>query len=250
MKKRKLYVVFVAICISVLILLWDKPFEECNAIDTSGSCAVYYLLNIDGMKGLGHTALMLTDEQGEGLIYSYNGMQYSLTECLLGKAGIGKMKVFPLGSEEVSEFLTTGDLQVEDTSECDNFDRMLYRYVSREEYEQIQENATKYIETGSIFETLYADFYNAEGEERSAAEEKLNDFLSQKEVPKYQIYVHNCDTVARELIAAIDEEMDLYNSNEKLTPTGNFIGMCSEFSEKWGYRIMGIDTLIEKIFWR
>lgn len=93
-------------------------------------CRIYYLLNIDGMKGLGHAAFLLVDEQGEGLFYSYNGMQYSLPECLLGKAGIGKMKSFALNREQTEQFLTAGDLEVSDTSECDNFDRALYRCVS------------------------------------------------------------------------------------------------------------------------
>ena len=117
------------------------------------------------------------------------------------------MKVFTLSPAEVQAFLDMGDLQVEDTAECDNFDRILYRHISREEYDTIQEGAAKYIDTGTMFETLYASALEAGGEEKVQAEEKLNEFLNQKETLKYQIYTNNCDTVARELIALVDDEM-------------------------------------------
>ena len=235
----------------MLIILWDPPFHDRKPQKTDHSCAVYYLLNIDGMKGLGHTAFLLTDEQGNGQLYSYNGMQYSLVECLLGRAGIGKMKMFVLSSDEVNNFLNTGDLQVEDTAECDNFDRILYRYISKEDYTRLQEGAAKYIETDTEYESLHAVMIHAEGKERIWAEEKMNEFLKQEDLLRYQIYNHNCDTVARELIALIDKEMVVYNAeNEKLTPTGNYIGMCSKFSEIWGYKILGNDTWPERLFWR
>ncbi len=208
----------------LLLVLWDAPFQERRIEKLQNSCAVYYLLNIDGMKGLGHAALLLQDEQGNGLLYSYNGMQYSLLECLIGKEGIGKMKVFALSADEICEFLSTGDLKVEDTAECDNFDRVLYRCISREDYEAVQKGTVKYMEAGAEFERLYAAAYDSAGEELEA-------FLEQEDLPRYQIYTHNCDTVARELIAQIDEEMRQYNSESKrLTPTGNYIGMTHALS--------------------
>ena len=251
MSLKKIQKTILLLGIVVLILLWDAPFENRESKKTVDSCAVYYLLNIDGMKGLGHTALLLTDERGNGQVYSYNGMQYSLIECLQGKAGVGKMKVFTLSVENVSDFFATGDLEVEDTAECDNFDRMFYRYISRTDYERIRECAVKYIDTGTIFESLYAAVHSTDGEERITAEERLNDFLNQENLPRYQIYTHNCDTVARELIAEIDEEMRIYNAeNAKLTPAGNYIGMCRKFSELWGCQTIGEDTLLERVFWR
>ena len=254
MKNKKLYLkwffIFI-ICAVMLMLIVDTPMKERKPQEADSSCAVYYLLNVDGMKGLGHTALLLTDEQGNGCLYSYNGMQYALAECLLGKAGVGKMKLFVLSADDVAQFLNTGDLQVEDTTECDNFDRILYRYISGEEYAQIQEGAEKYIVTGTEYESLYAELVHAEGNERASAEEKMNDFLMQEDLLTYQIYNHNCDTVARELIALIDREMETYNKEyEKLTPTGNYIGMCSKLSEIWGYRSLGKDSFPERLFWR
>ena len=72
-------------------------------------CQVCYLLNLDGMKGLGHSALLLIDETGAGQLFSYNGMQYGLLPCLLGKEGIGKMKVISMTPEETAVFLETGE---------------------------------------------------------------------------------------------------------------------------------------------
>ena len=250
MKKKK--ILFALLLAGVLAAFLDAPFREHPLHEeVSDTCAVYYLLNIDGMKGLGHTAFMLQDEQGNGYVYSYNGMQYSLIECLLGKVGIGKMKVFALKTDETTTFLQTGDLQVEDTAECDNFDRVLYRRISGEEYEHIQNGAARYIDAGAEFESLYAAVIEAMNEDKIAAEESLNEFLKREDVPKYQIYVHNCDSVARELIGLIDAEMYLYNTEHvKLTPTGNYLGMCKEFGGQWGYEAIGKDTLIERIFWR
>lgn len=73
--KRKKYAAVILLAVMVIIF-WDTPFETRPPGKSSDSCAVYYLLNIDGMKGLGHAAFMLTDEQGNGQVYSYNGMQY------------------------------------------------------------------------------------------------------------------------------------------------------------------------------
>ncbi len=250
MKKKKY--LLASLLAGALIAFLDAPFKEHPLQkEVPDACAVYYLLNIDGMKGLGHTAFMLRDEQGNGYVYSYNGMQYSLMECLFGKAGIGKMKVFALKPDEAEAFLQTGDLQVEDTAECDNFDRVLYRRISREEYNHIQNGAARYIDTGTQFERLYADAITAVDEDKIAAEEILNEFLNGEDVPKYQIYVHNCDTVARELIGLIDEEMRLYNTGHvRLTPMGNYLGMCKEFGEQWGIEVLGKDTLTERVLWR
>lgn len=249
MKKIKYLFAFLAICFA--IAFWDAPFESRVPKRADNTCAIYYLLNIDGMKGLGHTALLLQDENGNGQMFSYNGMQYSLLECLVGKSGVGKMKVFTLTSAEVDAFLHTGNLQVEDTTECDNFDRMLYRYISKEELEQILKAAEKYIVTGTEYETLYADHFNATGEDKIIAEERLNDFLNQEDLLKYQIYTHNCDTVARELIALIDQEVKDFNINkEKLTPTDNYLGLCNIVGETWGYQKIGEDTLPERFFWK
>lgn len=234
MKKLKFrYVLLVAILLLLGIRvvmnfsIGSRPLE----IKLS-ECVFYYLLNIDGMKGLGHSAFLLVDEQGEGVFCSYNGMQYSLSECLVGKAGVGKMKEFQLTAAEVAELLDTGNLQVSDASECDNFDRILYRVISEEEYKQIRENVEIYIQVGNEFEQY--------GEVITEAEN----------VPLYQIYNHNCDTVAREQIALVDTQVAEYNeTRRKLTPARNYKGMCQYMDSLWGYGKIGSDSFVERVLW-
>lgn len=234
MKKIKCRYVFL---VAILLLLGIRVMMNLSIGSRSleikpSECVFYYLLNIDGMKGLGHSAFLLVDEQGEGVFYSYNGMQYSLSECLAGKAGVGKMKEFQLTAEEVAELLDTGNLQVSDVSECDNFDRILYRSISGEEYRQIQENIKIYIQVGEEFEQF--------GEV----------ITEMAEVPLYQIYHHNCDTVAREQIALVDTQVAEYNeTRRKLTPARNYKGMCRYMDSLWGYGKIGSDSFVERVLW-
>ncbi len=220
------------------------------------SCRVCYLLNLDGMKGLGHSALLLIDEEGNGQLFSYNGMQYNLFWCLMGKEGIGKMKNIQMDPEETSAFLETGrpvlsEEESKEYQECTDFDRILYRYISSEQYEHILDGTKQYIETGNQYEALYASLHAASGQPEAQAndiEKQMDLLLCQEQTPKYQIYTHNCDTAARELIARTDEGMALYNrSAARLTPSANYRAMCRMLDETWGYGILGEDTLTEKL---
>ena len=86
----------VTVCLGIFLLrfLWlEVPMREPRK-EPGRDCRAYYLLNMDGMKGLGHAALLLVDEKGEGRLFSYNGMEYNIFWCLLGKKGLGKMKEF------------------------------------------------------------------------------------------------------------------------------------------------------------
>lgn len=230
-------------------LFWpgNVPDRACSSANGQ-PCQVFYLLNLDGMKGLGHSALMLVDEEGEGRIFSYNGMQYNLIQCLMGKEGIGKMKEFSLTADEVEMLLKTGDLQAGEFEECDNFDRALFRYIDREQYERIVKEAERYIQAGDEYEGLYAELYGGTGADISDAQEKMDQFLGRPDIPRYQIYSHNCDTAARELIGLVDEEMAVYNDSEaKLIPAGNYKNMCRQLSDTWGYMGLGQDSLLEKL---
>ena len=183
-----------------------------------------------------------------GFFYSYNGMQYSLLECLGGKAGIGKMKVFELGAEDVSKFLESGNLEVSDVSECDNFDRTLYTYISNEEYRTIKAKLDYYVEVGDKYQQLYAE--TLQDGMKNEADAALQEYLSCEDMPRYQIYHHNCDTVAREVIAAVNGEMAEYNEKrEKLFPAANYKNMCRQFGDHWGMMHLGQDTVGEKILW-
>lgn len=180
-KNKKIFIGFILFIILILFvkIIITTQYKErpSTIISTEKEHTVYYLLNIDGMKGLGHSALMLVDDQGSGFFYSYNGMQYSLMECLVGKAGIGKMKLFELTSDEVKDFLSTGDLEVSDVTECDNFDRLSYKYISAKEYNSIKNELDYYITIGDKYEQLYAAAFNSEGEEKQNAEKILQEFV-------------------------------------------------------------------------
>lgn len=223
--------------------------RECQMVKNE-DYEIYYLLNLDGMKGLGHGALMLVDEAGEGRIFSYNGMQYNLFQCLLGKKGIGKMKEFILDKDGVEKLLDTGDLPAGEYEECSNFDRTLWRKISREQYEQVVQAAKHYTEVEQEYEKLCGELHQHSGEEAEEIQKQINDFLASDDVPLYQIYTHNCDTVARELIGEIDGEVKAYNqSEEKLTPNGNYRNMCKKLGSSWGFRRLGKDTVKEAILY-
>lgn len=52
------------------------------------------------MKGLGHSILMVVDEEGCGTVLSFNGMQRSLSESLMGKSGVGKLSIGAMDAEK------------------------------------------------------------------------------------------------------------------------------------------------------
>lgn len=256
MKKRTWVICFVLVLAAGRLFyglcIRERASRECAPFGGQ-TCQVCYLLNLDGMKGLGHSALLLVDEEGEGQIFSYNGMQYSLPQCLLGKEGIGRMTHFSLDKEAVALLWETGDVETEDFEECDNFDRILYRYISREQYDRIVREGEYYKNIGDTFENLYAALYgpgkDGSGEEDvSEAQARMDSFLGQEEIPRYQIYTHNCDTVARELMALADDGVAAYNvSEKKLTPNGNYKEMCEKLDEAWGYQSLGEDSPVEKL---
>lgn len=219
--------------------------RECRIAEDE-ECEIYYLLNIDGMKGLGHSALMLVDEAGEGRIFSYNGMQYNLFQCLLGKKGIGKMKEFVLDESCVTELLDTGKLPAGEYEECSDFDRALWRGISREQYEQILQAVEHYIKTEEEYMRLCEALYQHSGEKSEEIQRRIDDFLAREDTLLYQIYTHNCDTAARELMGEIDEEVRAYNqSDKKLTPNGNYRNMCEKLGSTWGFGHLGEDTIKE-----
>lgn len=49
-------------------------------------CMLYYIVNADGMKGLGHSILLVVDGEGCGRVFSFNGMQRTLGESLWERA--------------------------------------------------------------------------------------------------------------------------------------------------------------------
>ena len=108
-------------------------------------CMLYYIVNADGMKGLGHSILLVVDGEGCGRVFSFNGMQRTLGESLLGKSGVGRMSIGMMTAEETEAFLRTGDLKLDGDQLTDNYDMALYRPISPEEYGVILEQAAPFL---------------------------------------------------------------------------------------------------------
>ena len=107
-----------------------------------------------------------------------------------------------------------------------------------------------YIEVGDGYQQLYAEAYILPDEESREAEVALQEYIAREDIPKYQIYHHNCDVVAREAIAIANDEMQEYNeAQEKLFPSANYKNMCELFGDKWGTIHLGEDSVVEKILW-
>ena len=132
-----LVIIWLLLCASMHLTVREPSFAE-------GDCMLYYIVNADGMKGLGHSILLLVNEQGNGTVFSFNGMQRSLRESLLGKSGIGKMSTGTMTAEETKTFLQTGDLKIDGDQLTDNYDMALYRPITTEEYQVILEQTAPY----------------------------------------------------------------------------------------------------------
>lgn len=210
--------------------------------------AVYYVLNTDGMKGLGHSLLLLTDGKGRGTVLSFNGMQRSLGEALLGRAGIGRLSVGQMSADETREFLLTGNLRLLGDQLQDNYDWAVYRGLSQSEYDTVLKASRIYKETGDEYERLYACLMHAENEHQKAEyEEELEALERVSSNLLYRIYTNNCDTVARLLIASVDSEMEQYNKRiRRLTPNGNLKTFAHK-AENWEVMELGDNSFSEEL---
>lgn len=248
-KKKRFFVItaillvagYLCICVSMRLTARDTSFPE-------EECMLYYIVNVDGMKGLGHSIVMLVDGSGRGTVFSFNGMQRTLGECLLGKRGVGKMSVGTLTPEETGAFLQTGHLHLDADQLSDNYDMALYRPVTEAEYDIITGQTVPYVTAGGQFETLYEEWATEEDRERKADLEQALEQMGQDEnLPLYQIYKNNCDHAARILIASVDANMQDYNRRGRhMTPNGNLKAFGGK-AEDWGVMPLGEQTLREKV---
>lgn len=228
-------------CVSMHLNERSTSFAE-------NECMVYYIVNADGMKGLGHSIVLLVDEDGCGTVLSFNGMQRNLAESLMGKSGIGKMSVGNLSEEETCLFLQTGDLNLEEDQLQDNYDVALYRPITAEECHVILEQTTSYIAAEEQFVALYEAWA---GEENTAKKEAYEQDLEQLgqdgSLPLYHIYRNNCDHAARLLISAVDPSMqDYVRHTWRMTPNGNIKAFGRE-AGNWGVMMLGEQSLWERI---
>lgn len=239
-----------------LLLLAAFYFRQClslhlmprAAAHAEGRYTLYYLVNTDGMKGLGHSILLLTDPSGAGTVLSFNGMQRSLPESLLGQSGIGKMSVGNMDAQETARFLQTGNLALDGDQLRDNYDWALYLPITEETYLLILEQARPYIEAGENFEMLYVQWaQTADTAEKEVLADTLEEMGQDQTLPLYNIYTNNCDHAARTLAAQADNELQTYNqSADCLTPCGN-LKAFAKYAPQWGVMELGENSLWEKL---
>lgn len=204
--------------------------------------------NADGMKGLGHSILLLVDEEGCGTVFSFNGMQRSLGECLLGKSGVGKLSRGVMTARETKEFLQSGDLRLDGDQLTDNYDMALYRPITAEDYQTVLEQAEPYLAAQEAFSALYESWAAAEDAVKKAEYQKALEQMGEDEsLPLYRIYTNNCDHAARGMAAAADPDLGEYNgSARRMTPNGNLKAFAGK-ADKWGVMTLGELTLTERV---
>lgn len=212
------------------------------------SCMLYYMVNEDGMKGLGHSILLLVDEDGCGTVFSFNGMQRPLWECLLGKSGVGKLSMGVMTAEETKEFLWSGDLELDGDQLKDNYDVALYRPITEEDYQKVLGQAAPYLAAEESFSVLYRKWVTEKDTVRKAEYQKALEQMGEDEsLPLYQIYTNNCDHAARRMAATVDQDLREYtDSTWRITPNGNLKAFAGK-AEKWGVMTLGEQTLPERV---
>lgn len=233
--------VYLCLCVSMRSAVRSTSFAE-------EACTLYYIVNVDGMKGLGHSILLFVNEDGCGTVFSFNGMQRSLGESLLGKSGIGKMSMGTMTEEETEYFLKTGDLNLDADQLHDNYDIALYRPAEVEDYDTLLEQITPYMEAEEQFAVLYEKWaVEKDADKKEAYKRGLEQLGQTQSLPLYQIYTNNCDHAARILASAVDTAARDYSSRAwRVTPNGNLKAFAQE-AENWGVMELGEQSLLEKI---
>lgn len=177
------------------VYCFDNPLQyvDLNGKEP-GEYAVYYLNNMDGAKVFGHNAILAENADGTSDFYSFMGTG-GLWDMLKNEDSLGYMGHESLTKEETEKFLETGDIDVtmaggdNEAKNHDNYDRAIKKKIGLEEYDQIVDSAESYIK-------LYK-----EGTQGGII---LENYLNSNQDAKYNLYNHNCDTVAGEILGKID----------------------------------------------
>ncbi len=241
------YSVFVLAAIYLCQCISTLPAPRASSF-SDGDCMLYYMVNANGMKGLGHSILLLVDKEGCGMVFSFNGMQRSLRECLSGKSGIGKFSTGVMTADETAQFLQSGDLHLDGDQLTDNYDMALYRPITEAEYQTVLEQAAPYLEAEEDFSVLYEKWATEEDDAKKAEyQQALEEMGADENLPLYQIYTDNCDHAARRMAAAVDQELQEYNDSAwRITPNRNLKAFASK-AEKWGVMTLGKQSLTERV---
>ena len=236
-----LVIIWLFWCVSMHLTVREPSFAE-------GDCMLYYIVNADGMKGLGHSILLLVNEQGIGTVFSFNGMQRSLRESLLGKSGIGKMSTGVMTAEETKTFLQTGNLEIDGDQLTDNYDMALYRPITTEDYQVILEQTIPYFTAEQQFGTLYEKWVVEQDADKKAEYKQALEKMGQdKSLPAYQIYTNNCDHAVRKLASTVDLDLQEYTCHTwRMTPNGNLKAFGAK-AEGWGIMTLGKQSIFERV---
>lgn len=232
---------YLYLCITMRLTVRESSFLD-------EDCMLYYIVNTDGMKGLGHSILMIVDEEGCGTVCSFNGLQRSLGECLLGESGIGKFSTGVMNAEETEKFLRSGDLCLDGDQLTDNYDVALYRPITMEAYQAILEQTAPYLAAEVEYQALYEKWAMAEDAVSKAEyQQALKRMAEDESLPLYQIYTHNCDHAARMIAGTVDQELQKYTESAwRMTPNGNLKAFAGR-ADDWGVMTLGKQRLPEKI---
>lgn len=237
-----------ALTLCYFLLCISLHISERADVPGEGNCRLYYLVNTDGMKGLGHSILLLVNEEGQGTVLSYNGMQRSLGEAFIGKSGVGKLSVGEMSRENTDAFLLTGDLNLEGDQLQDNYDMALFCRITAEDYQAALALTEPYVQAGDDYEALYALAASTADEAEKAEYEKVMEEMGEDaSLPLYKLYTHNCDHAARSFAAAANKDMAAYNENAfRMTPNGNFKAFAQKAAD-WGVVRLGKTSVIERV---
>lgn len=232
---------YICLCLSMRLTVRETLYAE-------EECMLYYMVNTDGMNGLGHSILMVVDGEGCGTVLSFNGMQKTLSESLMGKRGVGKLSVGTMDAEETKAFLLSGDLSLKGDQLADNYDMALYRPITREEYRIVLEQALPYKEAEEGFTVLYGKWVTEEDTvEKAVYHQALEQMAEDESLPLYQIYTNNCDHAARIIASSVDQDLSDYTYDAwRMTPNGNLKAFGKK-AEKWGVMELGEQTLAERV---
>lgn len=232
---------YLCLCITMRLTVRESSFPD-------EDCMLYYIVNADGMKGLGHSILMIVDERGCGTVCSFNGMQRSLGECLLGKSGIGKFSTGVMNAEETEMFLQSGNLCLEGDQLTDNYDVALYRPITVEAYQAILEQTAPYLAAEAEYQALYEKWAMEENAvSKVEYQQALAQMAEDEGLPLYHIYTYNCDHAARTIAGTVDQELQKYTESAwRMTPNGNLKAFADR-ADDWGVMTLGKQRLPEKI---
>lgn len=171
-----------------------------NYIDPSGEDGrLYYVNKSYGVKGLGHNSVVVENDDGTGMLYSYQIRDITDVETLVNTFEAGYLVHTELSADDMKEYLNSGKI----VHKLDNptieqemvYTSALYRDITDKDIEKIHNQAQDYIDMYDLYKQHPVIYKLISG---------IDQF-------KYSVYNNNCDTVAATLIARADIRFKIDN---------------------------------------